>query len=193
MGWERLHSLWLQRNLLQALPESLCRLRSLTTLVLSGNRLRQLPLAMEAMTGLTFVNLRDNPLEPAVSLPDPVPTERRGGPEEEEGVGEGVGVEEVEEVEKFGMDFMRHYLRTLRTELDSSAGDGAAETEAGRGDATEGDAGGDPGGDTEGDTEGDTRGDTAGDTGGDAAFVSTLEVDMRLSCQMPPDSLPGAS
>ncbi|XP_078734085.1 uncharacterized protein LOC144948462, partial [Lampetra fluviatilis] len=104
-SWERLHSLWLQRNLLQALPESLCRLRSLTTLVLSGNRLRQLPLAMEAMTGLTFVNLRDNPLEPAVTLPDP---------------------EEVEEVEKFGMDFMRHYLRTLRTEREFIASGSAA-------------------------------------------------------------------
>lgn len=49
---ENLHTLWLQRNEVEKLPESLCLMQSLETLVLSSNRLTDIPELMEGMTNL---------------------------------------------------------------------------------------------------------------------------------------------
>lgn len=49
---EVLHTLWLQRNELEKLPENITRMRSLDTLVLSSNRLRDIPPLMEGMSSL---------------------------------------------------------------------------------------------------------------------------------------------
>lgn len=49
---EALHTLWLQRNELEKLPENIARMRSLDTLVLSSNRLRDIPPLMEGMSNL---------------------------------------------------------------------------------------------------------------------------------------------
>lgn len=49
---EKLHALWLQRNLLENLPENIGRMTSLDTLVLSSNRLRDIPQLMEDMANL---------------------------------------------------------------------------------------------------------------------------------------------
>lgn len=49
---ERLHSLWLQRNQLETLPENISRMARLDTLVLSSNRLRDIPRLMEDMSNL---------------------------------------------------------------------------------------------------------------------------------------------
>lgn len=52
---EKLRALWLQRNQLEALPESISRMSSLDTLVLSSNRLRDVPALMEDMSNLRSV------------------------------------------------------------------------------------------------------------------------------------------
>lgn len=52
---ETLHTLWLQRNRLESLPENISRMASLDTLVLSSNRLRDIPQLMEDMSNLRCV------------------------------------------------------------------------------------------------------------------------------------------
>lgn len=52
---EKLHSLWLQRNQLESLPENISRMASLDTLVLSSNQLRDIPELMEDMSNLRSV------------------------------------------------------------------------------------------------------------------------------------------
>lgn len=52
---EKLHTLWLQRNRLEALPENISRMASLDTLVLSSNKLRDIPQLMEDMSNLRCV------------------------------------------------------------------------------------------------------------------------------------------
>lgn len=47
-----LHTLWLQRNAVEDLPENISLMRSLETLVLSNNRLREIPILMEGMVNL---------------------------------------------------------------------------------------------------------------------------------------------
>lgn len=49
---ENLHTLWLQRNEVENLPESLCLMQKLETLVLCSNRLTDIPSLMEGMTNL---------------------------------------------------------------------------------------------------------------------------------------------
>lgn len=49
---EKLHTLWLQRNELEKLPENISRMPSLDTLVLSCNKLRDIPPLMEGMSRL---------------------------------------------------------------------------------------------------------------------------------------------
>lgn len=51
---EKLHTLWLQRNELEKLPENISRMASLDTLVLSSNRLRDIPPLMEDMCNLRW-------------------------------------------------------------------------------------------------------------------------------------------
>lgn len=50
----KLHTLWLQRNQLEKLPENISRMASLDTLVLSSNRLRDIPSLMEDMSNLRW-------------------------------------------------------------------------------------------------------------------------------------------
>lgn len=50
-----LHTLWLQRNRLEKLPDNISRMASLDTLVLSSNRLRDIPPLMEGMSKLRWV------------------------------------------------------------------------------------------------------------------------------------------
>lgn len=52
---EMLHTLWLQRNRLEKLPDNISRMASLDTLVLSSNRLRDIPPLMEGMSKLRWV------------------------------------------------------------------------------------------------------------------------------------------
>lgn len=52
---EKLHTLWLQRNQLETLPENISRMASLDTLVLSSNKLRDIPQLMEDMSNLRSV------------------------------------------------------------------------------------------------------------------------------------------
>ena len=52
---EKLHTLWLHRNELEKLPENISRMPSLDTLVLSNNRLRDIPSLMEDMSNLRSV------------------------------------------------------------------------------------------------------------------------------------------
>lgn len=52
---EKLHTLWLQRNQLETLPENIGRMASLDTLVLSSNNLRDIPQLMEDMSNLRCV------------------------------------------------------------------------------------------------------------------------------------------
>lgn len=49
---EKLHTLWLQRNELEYLPDNISRMQSLNTLVLSKNKLRDIPPLMEGMSNL---------------------------------------------------------------------------------------------------------------------------------------------
>ena len=49
---EKLHTLWLQRNELEYLPDNISRMHSLDTLVLSSNRLKDIPNLMDSMTNL---------------------------------------------------------------------------------------------------------------------------------------------
>ncbi|XP_028857566.1 leucine-rich repeat-containing protein 39 isoform X3 [Denticeps clupeoides] len=95
---DKLHTLWLQRNELEYLPDNISRMRSLDTLVLSSNRLRDIPGLMEGMSNLRFVNFRDNPLTLEVSLPD---------------ANAALG-EEDDDREMFGRDFMHHYINESR-------------------------------------------------------------------------------
>lgn len=52
---EKLHTLWLQRNQLERLPENISRMKNLDTLVLSSNKLRDIPSVMGDMSNLRFV------------------------------------------------------------------------------------------------------------------------------------------
>lgn len=52
---EKLHTLWLQRNQLETLPVNISRMSMLDTLVLSSNRLRDIPPLMEDMSNLRSV------------------------------------------------------------------------------------------------------------------------------------------
>lgn len=52
---EKLHTLWLQRNELEKLPDCISRMASLDTLVLSCNKLRDIPPLMEDMSNLRSV------------------------------------------------------------------------------------------------------------------------------------------
>ena len=47
-----LHSLWLQRNEVEHLPENIGLMQSLETLVLCNNRLTDIPVVMEGMANL---------------------------------------------------------------------------------------------------------------------------------------------
>lgn len=58
---EKLHTLWLQRNQLEALPENISRMSSLDTLVLSSNKLTDIPQLMEDMSNLRSVPSPDLP------------------------------------------------------------------------------------------------------------------------------------
>lgn len=49
---DKLRALWLQRNRLESLPENVGRMSRLDTLVLSGNRLSDIPPVMEGMANL---------------------------------------------------------------------------------------------------------------------------------------------
>ncbi|KAF6718734.1 Leucine-rich repeat-containing protein 39 [Oryzias melastigma] len=97
---EKLHTLWLQRNELERLPDNISRMASLDTLVLSSNRLRDIPPLMEGMSNLRFVNFRDNPLILDVTLP---PIERTT--EDDEG---------EDDREMFGREFMQMYIQESR-------------------------------------------------------------------------------
>lgn len=55
---ETLHTLWLQRNRLEKLPENISRMKSLDTLVLSCNLLTDIPPLMEDMSNLRSARLR---------------------------------------------------------------------------------------------------------------------------------------
>lgn len=52
---ENLHTMWLQRNELEFLPDNICYMRSLDTLVLSNNKLHDIPSMMEDMNNLRWV------------------------------------------------------------------------------------------------------------------------------------------
>lgn len=54
---EKLHTLWLQRNELEYLPDNISRMQNLDTLVLSKNKLRDIPPLMEGMTNLRYTML----------------------------------------------------------------------------------------------------------------------------------------
>uniref|UniRef100_A0A1A8NEB4 Leucine rich repeat containing 39 n=2 Tax=Nothobranchius rachovii TaxID=451742 RepID=A0A1A8NEB4_9TELE len=96
---ESLHTLWLQRNQLEKIPDNISRMVSLDTLVLSGNRLRDIPALMEGMSNLRFVNFRDNPLALDLTLYPKIPAEDGGGEEDRE---------------MFGREFMQMYIRVSR-------------------------------------------------------------------------------
>lgn len=49
---EKLHTLWLQRNELEYLPDNISHMHRLETLVLSNNKLRDIPSLMEGMSNL---------------------------------------------------------------------------------------------------------------------------------------------
>lgn len=55
---QNLHTLWLQRNEITSLPETISNMKNLGTLVLSNNRLRDIPACMEAMTSLRSVHAK---------------------------------------------------------------------------------------------------------------------------------------
>ncbi|KAM8888218.1 leucine-rich repeat-containing protein 39 isoform 2-T2 [Synchiropus picturatus] len=99
---EKLHTLWLQRNQLEKLPDNISRMASLDTLVLSSNRLRDIPPLMEGMCNLRFVNFRDNPLTLEVTLP--VGKTKAEDAEEEE----------ADDREMFGREFMQMYIQEAR-------------------------------------------------------------------------------
>lgn len=90
---ENLHTLWLQRNEIKSLPETIGNMKNLSTLVLSNNKLKDIPACMKDMTNLRFVNFRDNPLELEITLP---PCENE---------------EEEEQQEMFGIEFMHMYIQ----------------------------------------------------------------------------------
>uniref|UniRef100_A0A803SUZ2 Leucine-rich repeat-containing protein 39 n=1 Tax=Anolis carolinensis TaxID=28377 RepID=A0A803SUZ2_ANOCA len=90
---ENLHTLWLQRNEITHLPESIRNLQNLSTLVLTSNKLQDIPVCMKDMPNLRFVNFRDNPLQLEVELP---PCENE---------------EEEEERELYGIQFMHAYIQ----------------------------------------------------------------------------------
>lgn len=54
---EKIHTLWLQRNLLQTLPGGLSRMSRLDTLVLSSNQLKDINPMMEDMVNLRSIRL----------------------------------------------------------------------------------------------------------------------------------------
>ncbi|XP_056894371.1 leucine-rich repeat-containing protein 39 isoform X1 [Takifugu flavidus] len=94
---EKLHTLWLQRNQLETLPENISRMASLDTLVLSSNKLTDIPQLMEDMSNLRFVNFRDNPLTLNVTL-----------------VSEKTETQEEDDREMFGREFMLTYIQEAR-------------------------------------------------------------------------------
>lgn len=49
---ENLHTLWLQRNEINSLPETIGNMKNLSTLVLSNNKLKDIPACMKDMTNL---------------------------------------------------------------------------------------------------------------------------------------------
>lgn len=49
---ENLHTLWLQRNEIKSLPETIGNMKNLSTLVLSNNKLKDIPACMKDMTNL---------------------------------------------------------------------------------------------------------------------------------------------
>lgn len=57
---EKLHTLWLQRNELEYLPDNISRMQNLDTLVLSKNKLRDIPPLMEGMTNLRYTLFSNN-------------------------------------------------------------------------------------------------------------------------------------
>lgn len=63
---EKLHTLWLQRNELERLPDNISRMPSLDTLVLSSNRLKDIPPLMEDMTNLRSV--KPHSMQPPLCL-----------------------------------------------------------------------------------------------------------------------------
>uniref|UniRef100_A0A8C9PGX4 Leucine-rich repeat-containing protein 39 n=1 Tax=Spermophilus dauricus TaxID=99837 RepID=A0A8C9PGX4_SPEDA len=95
-----LHTFWLQRNQITCLPETISNMKNLGTIVLSNNKLQDIPLCMGEMENLRFVNFRDNPLKLEVTLP---PSE---------------SVDEEEERELFGLQFMHTYLQESRRKAD---------------------------------------------------------------------------
>lgn len=54
---DKLHTLWLPRNELEYLPDNISRMQSLDTLVLSKNKLRDIPPLMEGMSNLRLAPL----------------------------------------------------------------------------------------------------------------------------------------
>lgn len=100
---QKLHTLWLQRNEIAGLPETVSNMKNLGTLVLCNNQLLDIPAFMEQMTGLRFVNFRDNPLRLELTLPA------------------SEGTEEEEERELFGLQFMHTYIQEARRAADTPA------------------------------------------------------------------------
>ncbi|XP_076976246.1 leucine-rich repeat-containing protein 39 isoform X1 [Tamandua tetradactyla] len=96
-----LHTLWLQRNEITCLPETISNMKNLGTLVLSNNQLQDIPVCMEEMTNLRFVNFRDNPLKLEVTLPS------------------SESIDEEEERELFGLQFMHTYIQESRRIADN--------------------------------------------------------------------------
>ncbi|XP_055364592.1 leucine-rich repeat-containing protein 39 isoform X2 [Betta splendens] len=99
----KLHTFWLQRNELQKLPENISRMSGLDTLVLSSNRLKDIPPLMEDMSQLRFVNFRDNPLTLDVTLPS---RKMEANMDEED---------QEDDREMYGREFMKLYIREART------------------------------------------------------------------------------
>lgn len=98
---QNLHTLWLQRNEITCLPETISNLKNLGTLVLSNNKLQDIPSCMEEMTNLRFVNFRDNPLKLEVTLP---PSE---------------SADDEEDRELFGLQFMHTYIQESRRRAEN--------------------------------------------------------------------------
>uniref|UniRef100_W5LWB2 Leucine-rich repeat-containing protein 39 n=1 Tax=Lepisosteus oculatus TaxID=7918 RepID=W5LWB2_LEPOC len=95
---ENLHTLWLQRNEIRFLPDSISKMTNLGTLVLSSNQLQDIPVCMENMVNLRFVNFRDNPLKLKVTLPRMVMSE-----------------EDEDDREMFGREFMQAYIQESKS------------------------------------------------------------------------------